>query len=299
MARCLRRRDAGGALRQRVPGMPAQPGRGFRFQLPRRDGLRRAGGGDRPPRHQGALCGRRGARGASVREGARGGNREAPRRPRRAPEDGCRWPAPVPTVHLAANRNGHRRGLQARRRLSLVPRVALDARTMQQEPLGGIGRGLANLIPLLEKDVDLVLLLDNRRPGIGLDVPKQQVRMPLTAKRVAWLQLAAPNWLRGFPGIFHSPFNGLPYCQPVPMVVTIHDISFVTHPQCFSASLLASFRAQARHAVKTARRILTVSEQARKAIIDFYRADTARILVAPNAVDPVFHPTSTEDRDSS
>ncbi len=180
--------------------------------------------------------------------------------------------------------------------MSLVPRVALDARTMQQEPLGGIGRGLANLIPLLEKDVDLVLLLDSRRPGIGLDVPKQQVRMPLTAKSVAWLQLAAPNWLRGFPGIFHSPFNGLPYWQPVPMVVTIHDISFVTHPQWFSASRLAVFRAQARHAVKTARRILTVSEQARQAIIDFYRADPARILVAPNAVDPVFHPTSTEDR---
>jgi alpha-1,3-rhamnosyl/mannosyltransferase len=120
--------------------------------------------------------------------------------------------------------------------------------------------------------------------------------MPLTTKSVAWLQLAAPNWLRGFPGIFHSPFNGLPYWQPVPMVVTIHDISFVTHPQWFSASRLAVFRAQARHAVKTARRILTVSEQAREAIIDFYRADPARILVAPNAVDPVFHPTSTDDR---
>ena len=182
--------------------------------------------------------------------------------------------------------------------MSPVPRVALDARTLQQQHLGGIGRGLANLIPLLAKEIDLVLLLDSRRSDIGLDVPKHYVRMPLTAKSVAWLQLAAPNWLRGFSGIFHSPFNGLPYWQPVPMVVTIHDISFVSHPQWFSASRLAVFRAQARHAVKTARRILTVSEEARQEIIDFYRADPARILVAPNAVDPVFHPTTSDDRDA-
>jgi glycosyltransferase involved in cell wall biosynthesis len=174
--------------------------------------------------------------------------------------------------------------------LSGLPRVALDARTLQQQTLGGIGRALENIIPRLAGQVELTLLLDPRRPAITMEVPQVSLRMPLMSQGSPWLQFAAPRWLRGYDGVFHAPFNGLPYWQPVPMVVTIHDISFESHPEWFRPSRLVTFRAQARHAARTARRILTVSAQARTEIVDRYRVDPARVLVAPNAVDPVFRP---------
>ena len=44
-------------------------------------------------------------------------------------------------------------------------RVALDARWMQQTPRGGVGRGLANLVPLLAEEVELHLLTDSGHAG--------------------------------------------------------------------------------------------------------------------------------------
>jgi glycosyltransferase involved in cell wall biosynthesis len=96
--------------------------------------------------------------------------------------------------------------------------------------------------------------------------------------------------LSGFTGLFHCPFYGLPYRQSVPMVVTIHDLTFEDHPRWFRMSQRAAFRAQARHAARSARRILTVSEHARHRIIDRYQVGEERVLVTPPGVDQRFRP---------
>jgi glycosyltransferase involved in cell wall biosynthesis len=74
------------------------------------------------------------------------------------------------------------------------------------------------------------------------------------------------------------------------MVVTIHDLTFEHHPEWFRPAARAAFRAQARHAARSARAILTVSQHVRDDIVDTYGVDPQRILVATNAVDPVFRP---------
>jgi glycosyltransferase involved in cell wall biosynthesis len=166
--------------------------------------------------------------------------------------------------------------------------VALDARVLQDPAPGGVGRGLANIVEELARHVDLELLTDARRPPAASTVRQHALRAPLSGRGVAWLQFAAPAWLRGFDGLFHCPFYGLPYRQPVPMVVTIHDTSFEDHPEWFSWRQRTVFRAQARHAARTAQRILTPSVLARDEVCDRYRVSADRVLVAPNAVDPAF-----------
>jgi glycosyltransferase involved in cell wall biosynthesis len=174
-------------------------------------------------------------------------------------------------------------------------RVAIDARTMQEVPPGGIGRLLASQVPLLAREVDLELLTDARRPPVETDLPQHALRGPGSARGVSWLQLAAPRWLSGFGGVFHCPFYGLPYRQPVPMVATIHDLTFEDHPDWYSRPQTAVFRAQARHAARTARRIVTDSDHVRGRVVDRYGVSPERVLVSPPGVPPLFHPDPDPD----
>jgi len=175
-------------------------------------------------------------------------------------------------------------------------RVAIDARTLQERPLGGIGRQLSSLVPLLARHVDLELLTDARRPPCSTDLPQHALRGPASGRGVSWLQLAATRWLAGFNGVFHCPFYGLPYRQPVPMVVTIHDLTFEDHPEWYSRAQTAVFRAQARHAARTAGRIVTVSDHVRDRIVDRYGVSPDRVLVSPPGVPPRFRPDPDPER---
>src|SRR2546423_10742284 len=162
-------------------------------------------------------------------------------------------------------------------------RGAIDGRWLQDRPVGGVGRSLANLLPWLAEHASLEMLVDDRRPaalGVPAAVAVHSLRAPLSSRGAAWLQVAAPRWLRRFPGLFHCPFYGLPYRRPVPMVVTIHDLTFEFAPQWFTMERSFTFRRQARWAARTARRILTVSEHVRSMLIERY----ARYGLTPERV---------------
>ena len=171
-------------------------------------------------------------------------------------------------------------------------RVALDARWMQQTPRGGVGRALANLLPLLAEEVELHLLTDSAGPALATGLPEHRLPTPWPRRAAAWLQWSAPRFLASFDdGIFHCPWYGLPYRHPVPMVVTLHDLTFEHRPEWFpSASQRQVFRRQARHAARTAAAILTPSEHVRQDIVETYRVAPERVLVAPQGADPAFAP---------
>lgn len=170
--------------------------------------------------------------------------------------------------------------------------VAVDARWLQYEPLGGVARAVLGHLRLLRDDVDFTLLTDARLPPIRGEVraglPVVALRAPVSGHAVSWLQLAAPRFLRSFGGIFHCPFYGLPYRQPVPMVVTIHDITFEDHPEWFTRGRRLVFRVQARHAARTARRILTPSQVVKHDVCTRYGVPEERMVVAPNVLDPIY-----------
>jgi glycosyltransferase involved in cell wall biosynthesis len=140
-------------------------------------------------------------------------------------------------------------------------------------------------------EVELTLLTDARQPQIDRDLVGDLPQIPLRApsrRGVAWLQLSAPRHLRGFDGIFHCPFYGLPFLQPVPMVATIHDITFEQRPDWFTREQGLVFRMQARHAARTARHILTPSAFTRDEVCERYGLAAERVTVARNLLDPAF-----------
>src|SRR4051794_27708589 len=189
-------------------------------------------------------------------------------------------------LHVATDRAAHGRGLST----GALVRVALDARWMQPGREGGIGRALANLLPHLTGAVDLHLLTDDALPPVAAGQPEHALHTPWPGLSAGWLQWSAARWLRAFDGVFHCPFYGLPLRRPVPMVVTIHDLTFEHHRDWFRPRVAAAFRFQARHAAAHAKVVLTPSEHVRDDVVRTYAVDPDRVLVAPNAVDPAFTP---------
>jgi glycosyltransferase involved in cell wall biosynthesis len=170
-------------------------------------------------------------------------------------------------------------------------RVAVDARTLQGRPLGGVARSTLGHLRSVIDDVELTLLTDGRQPPVRDHLlgalPEIALRAP-SRRGVAWLQLAAPRHLRGFEGIFHCPFYGLPFRQPIPMVATIHDLTFEQHADWFTREQRLVFRVQARHAALTARHLLTPSAFTRDEVCERYGVSADRVTVARNLLDPAF-----------
>ncbi|MGH9075943.1 MAG: glycosyltransferase family 4 protein [Acidimicrobiales bacterium] len=182
-------------------------------------------------------------------------------------------------------------------------RVAVDGRRLQDRPLTGAGRWLANLVPLLAAEADVVVLTDARRPPPSLEVDQAPLAVAPRLPEVFWLQWSAARWLAAQdrpagprpPGggastgpVFHGAFNALPRRWRGPSVVTIFDLSFEHHPEDFSAAKRRLFRGQARWAAGHAGVVVTVSAHARRAILETYGTDPDGVVVAPPAVDPVF-----------
>lgn len=176
-------------------------------------------------------------------------------------------------------------------------RVAIDARRLQDRPMSGIGRGIANLVPCLTTRAEITLLTDARRPQPqGYDGCET---IPLAGfgslPEVVWLQVSVARWLRRFDGVFHGTYNATPFASQTPSVVTIHDLLWMDHPADLSAARRASFGLQARRSVHTARVVATVSEFIRGSVINVYDIAPARVVVTPNAIDPIFSPERASD----
>jgi len=84
------------------------------------------------------------------------------------------------------------------------------------------------------------------------------------------------------------------YATPVwsaaPLVVTVHDISYVTNPEWFSPRDLRVLSAGVPRSIRKAAHVITVSESARRQIVDQYRVPEDRISAIPNGPGPAAKP---------
>ncbi|TVQ69291.1 MAG: glycosyltransferase family 1 protein [Balneolaceae bacterium] len=80
-----------------------------------------------------------------------------------------------------------------------------------------------------------------------------------------------------FPNYFMPP--GWPY----PSAVTIHDVSFLTHPRFYSRKMSLYYKTRIHHTIQNARLILTVSEASKRSIAKHLHVPADRIIVHPPA----------------
>lgn len=89
------------------------------------------------------------------------------------------------------------------------------------------------------------------------------------------------------PDLIHVQYTA-PLLTSVPAVVTVHDVSFIEHPEYFTASRRSQLRLTVGRTVQRAARVLTVSEFSRDAILRAYDIAPEKVAVVPNAANPCF-----------
>ncbi len=95
-------------------------------------------------------------------------------------------------------------------------------------------------------------------------------------------------------GLLHVQYTAPLRC-PVPVVVSVHDVSFLEHPEYFTRPRAAQLRITVGRTVRSAAKILTCSEFSRRSILKVYPdIDEDKVVVAPNAAASQFRPISRD-----
>src|ERR1043166_911518 len=85
------------------------------------------------------------------------------------------------------------------------------------------------------------------------------------------------------PDLLHVQYTA-PLACPVPVVVSVHDVSFLEHPEYFTRDRAWQLQFTVRRTVKRAARILTGSEFSRSSILKVYGdLEEDKVVVVPNA----------------
>ena len=92
---------------------------------------------------------------------------------------------------------------------------------------------------------------------------------------------------RDRPDLLHVQYTA-PLNVAVPVIVTVHDVSFLENPEYFRISRRLQLRLTVARTVEIAERVLTVSNYSRDAILRNYDISPEKVCVVPNAASPEF-----------
>jgi glycosyltransferase involved in cell wall biosynthesis len=169
-------------------------------------------------------------------------------------------------------------------------RVAMDAHTIGRRASGnetyvrGLMRGLME-----HGDIALTVLLDRMTPppvGLrGVEVGTLRFSHPIP-RLAADLARAGRRWRAD---LLHVQYVR-PLTSDVPVVNTIHDISFERFPRFFRPTTLARLRTLVPWSGRHSAAVVTVSEFSRQDLLERYRLNPEAVFVTPAAADPQFRP---------
>jgi len=105
----------------------------------------------------------------------------------------------------------------------------------------------------------------------------------IVSGKFLWTQIFLPfRLLKKDVDVFFSPAHYSPRFCPVPLVVTIHDLSYVYYPQEFLKKDLYQLTNWTNYAVKKAKKIIAVSQSTKNDLIKIYNLPPEKIKVIYN-----------------
>jgi glycosyltransferase involved in cell wall biosynthesis len=114
-------------------------------------------------------------------------------------------------------------------------------------------------------------------------------RVTAVLRDAAWYPAALPVRARGL-DVLHCPTFRGPVRARCPVVVTVHDLAVLRHPETFNRwTRMYSDRVVPR-VVRAAARVIAVSEFTRREVVELLGVHEERVRVVPNAVGPEFTP---------
>lgn len=189
-------------------------------------------------------------------------------------------------------------------------RVALDVRPCLGT-LTGVGRytaELARALACLTGDVDLTLWLAARQAAAAEERLAPEVRALTPSARLQlsrvsnallytppaqrfWRRwprfLPVPRWGPEDADVFHAPYWPLPLSRHTPMVLTVHDLLALRHPEWGTPALHEELRTVCALAPRAAH-VIAVSQATRTDLLELSAVEAQHVTVVEEGVSPEF-----------
>ena len=169
-------------------------------------------------------------------------------------------------------------------------RFSVDAHAIGQRLTGNevYIRSLLDGFAKLDTEAEFVAYVSE--PDVNGWVPARFHKRHVTRNRYLRLGFHLAECLRrDCPDLIHVQYNAPLFC-PVPIVVTIHDISFIEHPEYFPSGRAWQLRMTTGSTLRRAAKILTISEFSRQRLSRSFGIDPEEIVVTPLAAQEHFRP---------
>lgn len=149
-------------------------------------------------------------------------------------------------------------------------------------------RNLLHEFARLDEGNELIAYIS--KPGVEADLPSRIETRHVSQNPYMRLGVDLPRHLRrDRPDLLHVQYTG-PVFSPTPLVVSVHDVSYLEYPQYFTRFRSLQLRLTVQRTLQCAARVLTPSEFSRSAILRHYRIAEDKVVVVPNAVASQFRP---------
>ncbi len=167
-------------------------------------------------------------------------------------------------------------------------RLAIDGRELCGRPTG-VGRFLSHLLAAWAmlpdaREHEYLLYLPE---AAALHIPpglRVHLRVIPGGSGTWWEQVRLASAVRrDRPDVLFCPAYTAPLTAPVPVVVALHDVSFLAHPEWFPARSRLRRRLLARLSARRAVSVFTISEFSRQEIMSRLRVARDRVRVVPLA----------------
>lgn len=145
----------------------------------------------------------------------------------------------------------------------------------------GTARYITSLLAGLERESSLEI----RRYSFG-----GSARLTRVARDTVWYAALPRKARRDQVDVLHCTTMRAPFRSRVPLVVTIHDLAVLRHPQAFNRWTRRYSAFALPHVARAADAIVVVSEFASDEVQELLRVPAERIRVIPNGVGPPFQP---------
>jgi glycosyltransferase involved in cell wall biosynthesis len=178
-------------------------------------------------------------------------------------------------------------------------RIAIDY-TAAIRQRAGIGNYVRKLVDaMLEQDAsNQYTLLTSGRPTRERPFPTadnvrgRSIFIPDRYLNIIWYRWRLPLYATYFSGqvdIYHGPDFALPPIgKTLRKVVTVHDLSFLEHPEYAVPSLAAYLKKIVPEAVTAADVVCTVSHEVSRTLVEHFQTPREKLVVIPNGVSPHF-----------
>ena len=143
-----------------------------------------------------------------------------------------------------------------------------------------------------------VLLGDKRLSSTDFDLPVRFSRISTThpAKRILWEQCVLPGLLRHLDAdLLHAPAFVGPLLSSCPQIITVHDLSFLRHPEFFRRGNRLYLGTFTGMACRRAAAVIAVSQFTAREVQQLLRVPAARIHTIYHGIDPRFRPLPSEE----